>query len=664
MKYRPDIDGLRALAVLPVLLYHAGLPAFTGGYIGVDIFFVISGFLITGIVSRELANRQFSLINFYERRARRILPALVLVVLASYIVGWVVLLPGELEDLGKSGTAAALFVSNIYFGLSTDYFATSAEYDPLLHTWSLAVEEQFYLAFPPLLMVLYALSGNKAALWITILLSIGSFVCTIAMLPSSPSWVFYLIPFRAWELGIGAILALGAWSAPNSRIVREIAGIIGLTGITLPVFLYDTNTMFPGISAVPPVLGAALLILIGGRNGGSFVTSILSNRMLVGVGLISYSLYLWHWPILSYLRVIYGSTELPLIWGITVVPVSIVLAWLSWKYVEGPFRARPPRGLGRAAIFGISAFCLTSISVVGVAAYLSNGFSSRLSPDVLEIAAVSQDRNPLRVQCLNSSPNLADCAIGLPADNPEKVDFVFWGDSHADAIAPAVSLSAENNAVSGVFIAHSACPPIFFVERQPANESCQVFLDDVRVFLESNSSIPLIVMHARWPLSVEGTRYAVDGETAVHLRWSGEVATLPDERDNAAIVEAGLRASLLRLARNNRSIVLLGPTPEINYNPTLASARAKMLGFSVVPAFNFELHQKRIAKTDEILQRVADEIEGVEYLPIADLICSQEICQIANDDGIPFFIDDDHLSSAASRHLLTTRLNQIWALGE
>lgn len=281
MKYRADIDGLRAIAVLPVVLYHAGVPGITGGFLGVDVFFVISGFLITSIVATEISENRFSLLSFYERRARRILPAFTVVVLSTFAVGWFILLPTEFENLGKSALAAALFLSNAHFTLKLDYFAPAAEFAPLLHTWSLGVEEQFYLVYPPMLALLFAWRGLRAALWLVVGLSGLSLVAAVALLPVKPDWVFYLIFFRAWELGVGATLALSFLPTPRHRLPREVIGVAGLLAILAPVFLYDSGTSFPGLTAVPPVFGAAAIIYVGANGLGSVVNKILAHWSFV-----------------------------------------------------------------------------------------------------------------------------------------------------------------------------------------------------------------------------------------------------------------------------------------------------------------------------------------------------------------------------------------------
>ena len=295
-RYRRDIDGLRAIAILPVLLFHAHVPGFSGGYVGVDIFFVISGFLITGIIAREVDEQRFSLVHFYERRFRRIMPALSLMILAVLAAACWLYLPGDIEGVPKSALAATLFASNLWFFTDTGYFAGGADVKPLLHTWSLAVEEQFYIGFPILLMLVARFAARWRGLIVGAIAAI-SLALAIALQRDTSGFTFYLLPTRAWELFAGALLALGAIPAARARWLREALAWSGLLSVAFAVIFYTRETVFPGITALPPVLGAALLLHSA---PGTSVGRLLSMPLFVGVGLISYSLYLWHWPLIVF----------------------------------------------------------------------------------------------------------------------------------------------------------------------------------------------------------------------------------------------------------------------------------------------------------------------------------------------------------------------------
>jgi len=303
MKYRAEIDGLRALAVLPVILFHAGFSVFSGGYVGVDVFFVISGYLITTILVSELKEGNFSIVRFYERRARRILPALFFVMLISIPFAWILLNPFELISFSKSVSAVSLFASNIFFWRHVGYFAIAAELKPLLHTWSLAVEEQYYILFPVFLLLIWNF-GKKAVLRLIIFLAIVSLMISQILCVSKPVLNFFLLPSRAWELAVGAIASFILVENRLSKInipTKQFLALFGLMLILISIFAFGDQTPFPSFYALAPTIGAMLVILFADQN--TFTGTILRSRLLVGVGLISYSAYLWHQPVLAFARI-------------------------------------------------------------------------------------------------------------------------------------------------------------------------------------------------------------------------------------------------------------------------------------------------------------------------------------------------------------------------
>jgi peptidoglycan/LPS O-acetylase OafA/YrhL len=341
VSYRPDIDGLRAIAVLSVVFCHAGV-GLPGGYVGVDVFFVISGYLITSLILKELKQETFSLADFWERRIRRILPALVAVTIAALLAGWFLLMPEAYASLGKSVAALALLISNVQFWRDTGYFEAAAEEKPLLHTWSLAVEEQFYLFVPVFLLLLARTSRLHRAVALLTLAMIVSFGLSIYGTHRHPDATFYLLPSRAWELFVGALLAFVpiGWLTGSTRC-KELAAALGLALILIPCVLYDQSTRFPGLAAVPPVLGTALLIWSGNTStaGLPITNRCLTWRPFVAVGLISYSLYLWHWPLLAFARS-QSISPLSYIDRFQLIAASLLIGAISWRYVELPFRSR------------------------------------------------------------------------------------------------------------------------------------------------------------------------------------------------------------------------------------------------------------------------------------------------------------------------------------
>ena len=431
MKYRSDIDGLRSLAILPVVLYHAGSGFVSGGFVGVDVFFVISGFLITSIIRREIQQESFTISGFYERRCRRILPALITVICACFVAGYFIMLPTQYADFGGSATAALLFVSNIFFWRQTGYFAPVAESMPLLNTWSLAVEEQYYILFPIFMLITRRWPVARQLFAIGIVFT-ASLVISIYGAYYRPSAAFYLTVFRAWELLLGVFIAYGPSPILRQRWLRELASFSGLLMLLLPVAIYDDRTPFPGLAAVVPCLGTGIL-LVTGNTGPNFVRSVLENRVLVFIGLISYSLYLWHWPLLVFLRLRFVQTELsPLLTAIGVV-LSFSIAIISWHFIERPFRRR--ENFDRRTIFGYSAVSVLASLAIGSAVYFSGGIPGRVEPDALAFEKSSTDIDPLRDRC-HGRVNHPPCQFAGKESAP--VSFALWGDSHAAAFRPSL----------------------------------------------------------------------------------------------------------------------------------------------------------------------------------------------------------------------------------
>ncbi|MCK5666929.1 MAG: acyltransferase [Thiotrichaceae bacterium] len=368
MLYRKEIDGLRALAVIPVILFHGGLEWFSRGYVGVDVFFVISGYLITSIILKEKEADTFSIAGFYERRARRILPALFFIIFICIPFAWFWLLPHELKDFGKSIVAVTLFASNILFWRESDYFAPDAELIPLLHTWSLAVEEQFYVIFP-LIMIFFWAFGRRRLIGIISLIALLSLALTEWGWRHFPEANFYLIPTRAWELMIGALVAFYLYQKKQPQgNIRHLGSLIGIGLIVLAIFFLDKTLPFPSLYALAPTIGTALIILFATPD--TLVYKLLSQRIFVGIGLISYSAYLWHQPIFVFAR-IRGMDEPNIGLVLLLSMFAIVLAYFSWRFIELPFRDRSR--FTRKQIFSASLIASLTFIGIGSALVISDG---------------------------------------------------------------------------------------------------------------------------------------------------------------------------------------------------------------------------------------------------------------------------------------------------
>ncbi|RLJ36214.1 peptidoglycan/LPS O-acetylase OafA/YrhL [Litoreibacter meonggei] len=449
MKYRPEIDGLRSVAVLPVILFHGGLGLFSGGFVGVDVFFVISGFLITTIILQKIDEGRFSLLDFYARRARRILPALILVVLCTTPFAWIWMLPTEFKDYAQSVAAVGLFSSNFLFWIESGYFAAAAEQKPLLHTWSLAVEEQYYILFPLMMMALWARLPKAT----TILLA-AIFVVSLAlaevMWRVAPDANFYLLPTRAWELMTGSLCAI--FVLKRGVQSNNLASGIGLLAITVSIFAFDAHTPFPSLYALAPVIGTGLVLVYGTK--GTWVADVLSMRAPVFVGLISYSAYLWHQPLFALAR-LRDPQEPELVLMMGLAGLSLGLAYLSWRFVEQPARHIP-----WAAWKTVSAAGLVSIVALGVGATLSvmpwqaQSFRANLAPQNL---ALLERINTMRRMEHKFTPADEDgaCRFMVRPDDPQSITrfetcaaehgpaLLVIGDSHSEDVFKALLAGSD-----------------------------------------------------------------------------------------------------------------------------------------------------------------------------------------------------------------------------
>ena len=494
--YRPDIDGLRAVAVLPVLFFHMGLGC-SGGYVGVDIFFVISGYLITSLIIREMLNDEFTLRAFWERRIRRIFPVAALVTIIVITAGVWILLPDTFRSLGKAGIAQVMMVANFYFWQQDGYFAGPSDLEPLLHMWSLAVEEQFYFLFPMLLLFLMK-RGQKTTVWVIILISILSLLLSFHGVIYDKGTTFYLLPARAWELALGALVALLPLRSIGAAWGRQLVALAGLALILWPVFAYDVATPFPGLGAIPPCLGTALLIWVG-QSGTTWVGGLLAQRPIVYIGKISFSLYLWHWPLIVYARHL-SIYEISLNVRVALLVASLVLAVLSHQFVETPFRRKRIVAKRRQVfkLFG----CMSGAMVVAFAAvYFLDGIPQRFRGDTVRFAEISME--------MPDDPDINPDFTEFPKVRPKSEDPVLpvliWGDSHAGRMISAFRKLCEDNGVNGYYATRGSTPPLLGINFLPDETSLAPHNDRVLEVIDRDK-IRTVIMIGRWEKYVERGR--------------------------------------------------------------------------------------------------------------------------------------------------------------
>ncbi|WP_181164466.1 acyltransferase family protein [Amaricoccus solimangrovi] len=647
--YRRDIDGLRCLAVVSVLLAHAEIPYAAGGFVGVDVFFVISGYLITGIITRALRDGGNSIVDFYERRARRILPALFVVMLATLAVAAAALSPGQFESLAGSAVAATLFASNIYFRQTgAGYFGADLHNAPLLHTWSLGVEEQFYIVVPFLLWLAHRRAPRLLAPLVGLVVALSFAWACYLLLRRDAASAFFLLPPRAWELGIGSLLALAPPPLPRGRTPRATIALLALAAILVPVMVYSEATPFPGPAALPPVLGAAGLIWVN-REGGNPVRRLLSTRLFVGVGLISYSLYLWHWPVIVFPRVYLGALTPAL--SAVCLALSLVLATLSWRFVERPFRGRGALLPGRGALFGASAAAMGVMAAAGLAVVASAGFPGRLDATATAAFAAAEDLDPRSELCMkfNSDPFSPTCRIGAAGEG--RADFLLWGDSHAAAALPGIDLAARKAGRTGYAATRPACAPLLDTLRidQPMSERCARFGRSVIEALRGRDDIPLVILDARWQLATEGTDIGANrsqpSQPALLRDLTGALPS-GDVSRNYAIFEAAFARTVDAITATGRKVVVLGAVPEVGWLVPDRVGYGLMHHLPPPAAPAPEQVAARMARSDELFRTYAA-AGRIDYLPLFAAFCA-ESCAVVNAASTPLYRDDDHLSRTGS----------------
>ncbi len=636
-----------------VVLFHAGFAAASGGFVGVDVFFVISGYLITANLHGDLLAGRFSIVGFYERRARRILPALFVMMLGSAI-GAALFLPDDFKLFGESEAAAALSVSNIFFWRHTGYFDVGAGLSPLLHTWSLAVEEQFYLLFPPLLWATARLCrGRRAGL-------IGVFAVLWALSFGFSLWqvahdqraAFYLPLDRAWELLTGALLAMGVSPPPARRWMAEAGGLAGLALVVAPGWLLPSTAPFPGLNALAPCVGAALLIWAGGGQHGAATLAVraLRVRALVLLGLISYSLYLWHWPLLVFTR--YYMLEEPGPWiRAAVLVLAFAVATASWWFVERPFRTRRLLA-GRPALFVASAAAVVAACFGGAAVALARGVPQRLTPAAVALAAGADDHNAYRDRCFALTPADLDagrfCRIG--ARTSGRPTLAVWGDSHADAMMSAFDALAKAHGVSGVDITHGSCPPLLGVEVHEHEDNLCPPLNAAALALIERYDIRTVVLAGRWAGYAEGQLYKEDAPPVVlrDLRTANQ--GVGGRAGDHAVFAAGLERTLATLRGEGRSVYIVLSVPEVGRPVAETLARAMVLHQRVELSPTraaYVLRQRFVRNT---IARLALRY-GVGVIDPASVLCGPERCRVISQ-GHPLYYDADHLSTHGARLLL------------
>jgi peptidoglycan/LPS O-acetylase OafA/YrhL len=623
IKYRPDIDGLRAIAVLSVMLSHIGFTTFSGGYVGVDVFFVISGYLITSIIYVEVTQEKFLFKIFYERRARRILPALYFVVLLCFIPSWLLLIPQDFIDFSETVIGTVFFSSNLVLWLQSGYFDQAAELKPLLHTWSLAVEEQYYVFFPILVLIIYKTKKLNLLASIILLLVISLILSHWAAF-NKPTANYYLLPTRAWELLVGSTVALLTYQKGSSTIKRlwltsvgKLAPIIGLLMIVVPIFTFDKFTPFPSLWAILPTFGTALIIFFGRPDTLTF--KILSNRIFVGIGLISYSAYLWHQPIYAFMRV-QDIIEINLFSMFGAIFCSLIAAFLTWKYIEQPFRNKDKWSTNK--IWGFSVIGGLLLCSMAVIIILNKGFTERFelrSPLTSANFDLAKKSNGWCFYSIDTNDALLvgsegiNCVIGAQDKKPR---ILFFGDSYAgmyepfwDTIGKEYSFSV--NAVTTNWCFPSVTNSFWWPSPTLAYDQCMFNRKYLAAALGNYDAIAI----------------------------SGVWTILEQNNIFKEVIE------LIELAERQNVKVIIMPHPPMLTRSSVINASHKEL------ALRYDYESEEAAKRQNtVLQDIAKNSQNVIFIKRDSLFKNTKTGELTlSDDNVPYSLDGGHISIYGSK---------------
>jgi peptidoglycan/LPS O-acetylase OafA/YrhL len=620
--YRRDIDGLRAVAVLAVILSHANFSEFSGGFVGVDVFFVLSGYLITRIIARALDTGRFSLSWFYERRIRRIIPAFTVMVAVTAAVAVILLPPDELIAFGQSALAAAFFSSNFFFAFtSTGYFAPPQQTLPLLHTWTLGVEEQFYIVWPLMLLVCHRL-GFRIGRLVVILAAASLAYAEWSISKGHAAATFFLPQARAWELMFGAMLALGMMPAIKSRVVKEALAILGAAMLVFAIMRFSADTPFPGLWATIPCLGAALLIHTG-QQRDTLISKLLGLWPCVFVGLISYSLYLWHWPILVFARRYLGH-ELTLGELMVALLCTVIIATASWRYVEEPFRhpSVPARRSQLAFAGGFAA--LAVIGCVSLMLVSSGGLPGRLNPQALRWFIATHQATD-RLQGVGGSDS----------------DVIVWGDSHADAFLPAAVMISKHYGLAPRQVRNGGCPPLIGAERVVGSRGfddhdCAKLNIKALRQIERGHKPRVAILVARWSLYQAGM-----SKNLHHFLVDDQEQTL-DAETSRRVLSRTLVRTLDALEALGIAVIVLGQPPDFPKDAGPCLLYNKDVGRCLkMPR---QQADRQLSASRAILTGLVAAHRRAVYVGIDSILCDEEACWAGRDDRSLYYHDDNHLS--------------------
>lgn len=636
LKYRPEIDGLRAIAVLSVILFHLQVAGFAGGFIGVDVFFVISGYLITGIILQDYNAGQFTFADFYKRRIRRIMPLTVVVYACTLLVSYLLFFSEQYKSVNHVLKSSLLFVSNFLLLRKPGYFDPSMQENPFLHTWSLSVEEQFYIFFPLgiYLLLRYVKGGYKYGL---VVIAVLSFIANIIVTAHNPQKAFYWPHTRAWQLMCGAILATGLVKTTLKQWLNNLLSIAGVLMIIAGVVLYREGIVYPGWNAVLPVVGACCIIY--GAASGTVVNMLLAYRPMVFVGKISYSLYMWHWPIWVFASFLVIG-PLSLAQKAMLIAVTFIVSYASYRLVEQPFRSKKAVA-NPFTVWGIA--CSSVLLLLLALLFIKNHDGISRTGKANYDAAINSKGDKIwkelhKLEAANKKDftQLQPYRLGADTSAPT---FLLWGDSHARALAPGVDAVAKENGAAGYVLCASSCPPLLGLRFADDMAGLQAFNENTMLFIEHHPEIKTIILSARW------TSYYTD-PYIVADKLEQSLAKPEEQLSQQRLFCMGLSLTIEGLKALGRNVIVIEPLPELKATVNEMLVIQKLFGTGR-KAFS-ESNTSFYTSNNDFLTTMRNRCNGVTLLNLSGNLFAQSPLV---SDSIVLYRDRNHLSETGAYHV-------------
>lgn len=655
MKYRRDIDGLRAIAVSTIVFFHFGFPGFEGGFVGPDVFFVLSGFLIATRIFEEVEQGKFAFLDFYYRRVRRLFPAYFLMLIVTLILSYLFLLPADFREFSKSFASATVYLSNIQFYREAGYFDTAAHFKPLLHTWSLSVEEQFYIFFPVAVGFLTWMSRRQ--FYFTFLcVSIASFISAVIWIEYDMSFAFYMFPLRIWELGLGVLVATGCYTLPrfSSAAANEALAIFGLLLILIPVFVFDPTTKFPGLAAAPVCLGTWIMIQLDPERP-TVVQRCLALKPMVFIGLLSYSLYLWHWPLV----VIYSYTDTNgagAVEMVVLLAITLVVSYLSYRFVETPFRTGAIRGYrSKLAVFGTTAALSGALLAIGVFIFVQNGMPNRFDERTRAAIAATDLFGDLAQDCVLSAAesrleDIEYCEIGTPFEADSYT--LIWGDSHAPTYRYAFQDALPGQ--DALMVWSGGCPALFDTEvdeliaSAATDQACLRRNAAVKRLIADDDRIVAVVMLGRYAYFGQGVGIGADQQNEIKVWPVG--GTYDPSADQFAVYIDRFAKTVAQLDAAGLDVFVIEQPPEF---PDFSARRFVMSELTgrltdAVLADIATIENDVLVTRQGPMMAFLDQMDAagqITLLRTHEQLCDPEGCNLLMD-GVPLYFDNNHMAAA------------------